>query len=156
MSHIYLNCIYYGCKCQEQMQVLSIVLIIQLKILLFSLCFFQNISQRPIFSYLFTEVHGFFFRQKIALFGHFPLNHILFLKPSRNKSGVGFFYSWQLRKRRHFWCSQKFFWPFLFCDGFSTVQWSNYLSMQVQIKPKSINFGHHALWQSANLILPVC
>ena len=86
MSHIYLNCIYYGCKCQEQMQVLSIVLIIQLKILLFSLCFFQNISQRPIFSYLFTEVHGFFFRQKIALFGHFPLNHILFLKPSRNKN----------------------------------------------------------------------
>ena len=125
MSHIYLNCIYYGCKCQEQMQVLSIVLIIQLKILLFSLCFFQNISQRPIFSYLFTEVHGFFFRQKIALFGHFPLNHILFLKPSRNKNFSSFtknekcfFYSWQLRKRRRFRCSQNIFRPFLFCDGF--------------------------------------
>ena len=37
---------------------------------------------------------------------------------SCTKIGV-FFYSWQLRKKHHFWCSQKTFRPFLFCDGFS-------------------------------------
>ena len=83
MSHIYLNCIYYGCKCQGQMQVLSIVLIIQLRILLFSFMFlakkFSNFTETNLFLFIHRSP-WVLFSTKIRPFGHFPLNHILFLK----------------------------------------------------------------------------
>ena len=83
-----------------------------------------------------------------------PFEKKIILKPGQNKKGqkifrlhhfLNTFYNWQLRKSIQKRCSWKFFWSFLFCDGFRRK-----LAQQHLISKDKWPVLHKKIWFKTN------